>query len=261
MTGRRMVCLIGTALIAGSVVPGCGEVPTLQDGVAYITGVELPLPAVAAGDTLRDSLGRVAPLRVRAFGRDSQEITGLEVSFLPTVLPAGVTINANGVLVARDTVGSVQIVGRVGDRLQTTIATLLIVPEPTTIARPGGDAAGDTAIALPALRPFPVLVTGVHRGVSAAVNGIIVRYRIDSLRPRTLPPGSAVLTNSAGAAQRPDSTVAVDTTKSGGTATRSVLIRAGSGVQSVFVSASARRLRNGAPLAGSPVRIEISVKP
>ena len=261
MTGRRVMYLLGAALVAGSVVPGCGEVPTLQDGVAYITGVELPLPAVAAGDTLRDSLGRVAPLRVRAFGRDSQEITGLEVSFLPTVLPAGVIIDANGVLVARDTVGSVQIVGRVGDRLQTTIATLLIVPEPTTIARPAGDEAGDTAIALPALRPVPVSVTGAYRSASAAVNGIIVRYRIDSLRPRTLPSGSAVLTNTAGAAQRPDSTVAVDTTKAGGTATRSVLIRAGSGVQSVFVSASARRLRDGAPLAGSPVQVEISVKP
>ncbi|MCY7378507.1 MAG: hypothetical protein LH467_04105 [Gemmatimonadaceae bacterium] len=256
-----MVRCAGAALVAGGLALGCGDVPTLQDGVAYISAIELPLPAVAAGDTLRDSLGRVAPLRVRAFGRDSQEITGLEVSFLPTVLPAGVTIDANGVLVARDTVGSVQIVGRVGNRLQTTIAILQIVPDPTTIARPAGDLAGDTSLALPALRPIPVTVTGVYRGASTTVNGIIVRYRIDSLRPRSLPSGSAILANAAGAALRPDSTIAVDTTKSGGTATRSVLIRAGSGVQSVFVSASARRLRDGTPLAGSPVRVEVSVKP
>lgn len=262
MNGRRMVRFVGAALAAGGVALGCGDVPTLQDGVAYISAVELPLPAVATGDTLRDSLGRVAPLRVRAFGRDSQEITGLEVSFLPTVLPAGVTILANGVVVARDTVGNVQIVGRVGDRLQTTIATLQIVPEPTTIARSAGDGAGDSSLALPALRPIPVTVTGVYRGVSATViNGIIVRYRIDSLRPRALPSGSAILANAAGAALRPDSTIAVDTTKSGGMATRSVLIRAGSGVQSVFVSASARRLRDGTPLAGSPVRVEVKVKP
>ena len=261
MNGRRVVGFVGAVSVAGAVALGCGDVPTLQDGVAYISAVELPLPAVAAGDTLRDSLGRVAPLRVRAFGRDSQEITGLEVRFLPTVLPAGVTIDANGVLVARDTVGSVQIVGRVGDRLQTTIATLQIVREPTTIARPSGDATGDTALALPALRAIPVTVTGVYRGSSTTINGIIVRYRIDSLRPRSLPSGSAILTNAAGAAFRPDSTMAVDTTKSGGTATRSVLIRAGGGVQSVFVSASARRLRDGTPLAGSPVRVEVSVKP
>jgi len=256
-----MARFAGAALVAGGVALGCGDVPTLQDGVAYISAVELPLPAVAAGDTLRDSLGRVAPLRVRAFGRDSQEITGLEVSFLPTVLPAGVTIDANGILVARDTVGSVQIVGRVGDRLQTTIATLQIVPDPTTIVRQAGDLAGDTSLALPALRPIPVTVKGVYRGDSTTVNGIIVRYRIDSLRPRSLPSGSAILANAAGAALRPDSTIAVDTTKSGGTASRSVLIRAGSGVQSVFVSASARRLRDGTPLAGSPVRVKVSVKP
>ena len=261
MNGRRVSRLAGAVCLAGAVALGCGDVPTLQDGVAYISAVELALPAVAAGDTLRDSLGRVAPLRVRAFGRDSQEITGLKTIFLPTVLPAGVTIDGNGILVARDTVGSVQIVGRVGDRLQTTIATLQIVPEPTTISRPAGDEAGDTALALPALRPVPVTVTGVYRGASATVNGIIVRYRIDSLRPRSLPPGSAILTNAAGAALRPDSTIAVDTTKSGGAATRSVLIRAGGGVQSVFVSASARRLRDGTPLAGSPVRVQISVKP
>ncbi len=261
MTGRRMVSLVGAVLVTGSVALACGDVPTLQDGVAFISAVELPLPAVAAGDTLRDSLGRVAPLRVRAFGRDSQEITGLAVSFLPTVLPAGVTIDANGVLVARDTVGSVQIVGRVGDRLQTTIATLQIVPEPTALARPSGDATGDTALALPALRPIPVTVTGAYRGESTSVNGIIVRYRIDSLRPRTLPAGSAILTNAAGAALRPDSTIAVDTTKAVGSATRSVLIRAGSGVQAVFVSAFAQRLRDGTPLAGSPVRVEVKVKP
>lgn len=261
MNGRRMIRRAGAALVAGGVALGCGDVPTLQDGVAYISAIELPLPAVAAGDTLRDSLGRVAPLRVRAFGRDSQEITGLEVSFLPTVLPAGVTIDGNGILVARDTVGSVQIVGRVGDRLQTTIATLQIVPDPTKIARPDGYQAGDTSLALPALRPIPVTVTGVYRGATTTVNGIIVRYRIDSLRPRSLPSGTAILANAAGAALRPDSTIAVDTTKSGGTASRSVLIRAGGGVQSVFVSVSARRLRDGTPLAGSPVRVVVSVKP
>ena len=92
------------------------------------------------------------------------------------------------------------------------------------------------------------------------VNGILVRYRIDSLRPRSAPAGSAILTNAAGVANRPDSTVAVDTTKGSGSASRSVLLRAGTGVDTVFVSASARRLRDATPLAGSPVRLIIVVK-
>ena len=103
-------------------------------------------------------------------------------------------------------------------------------------------------------------VTGVYRGASTAVNGIIVRYRIDSLRPAALPPGSAILTNAAGSSLRPDSTVAVDTTKGAGNATRNVLVVAGGGVQTVFMSASARRL-DGAPLQGSPVRFVLDVKP
>lgn len=256
---RRHLVALGAALVAGGVVISCGEVPTLQDGIAYITPVELPLPAVAAGDTLRDSLGRAAPLRVRAFGRDSQEITGLTVRFVPTALPSNVRIGDNGILVADDTVRSVQLVGRIGDRLQTTVATLLIVPNPLSIGRPAGEEAGDT-VALPALRPLPVNVTGSYRGQVTPVNGILVRYRIDSLRPAG-PPGRAILTNASGSPQRPDSTIAVDTTDASGNASRSVLLVAGSGVARVFISASARRLTDGAPLAGSPVRFELAVKP
>ena len=254
------LAVLGAALAASIVAVSCGEVPTLENGIAYITPVLLPSPAVAAGDTLRDSLGIATPLRVRAFGRDSQEITGLTVTFVPTALPADVVIDGNGYLIARDTVRSVQLVGRIGDRLQTSVATLLIVPQPLAVGRPPSAEAGDTPLALPALKALPVAVTGVHRGTSTPVNGIIVRYRIDSLLPATLPPGSAILTNAAGSSLRPDSTVAVDTTKGAGNATRNVLVVVGSGVQTVFISASARRL-DGAPLQGSPVRFVLEVKP
>lgn len=263
MTTRPRPCLgAGAAVLAAALVLSCGEVPTMEEGIAYISPVLLPLPTVAAGDTLRDSLGRAAPLRVRAFSRDSQEITGVSVRFLPTALPADVTIDsATGYLVARDTVRSVQLVGRVGTRLQTTVATLQIVPPPESITRLAGEAAGDTAVVLPALKPLSVTVSAVYHGTAVTVNGILVRYRIDSLRPASAPPGSAILTNAAGVANRPDSTVAVDTTKGSGSASRSVLLRAGTGVTSVYVSASARRLRDGAPLAGSPVRLTIVVRP
>ena len=105
-----------------------------------------------------------------------------------------------------------------------------------------------------------VTVTGDHRGQVTPVQGILVRYRIDSLRPAG-PSGRATLTNASGTPQRPDSTIAVDTTDASGTASRSVLVVAGSGVARVFISASARRLTDGAPLAGSPVRFELAVKP
>jgi hypothetical protein len=256
-----LVALVA-ALAAAVVAISCGEVPTLENGIAYITPIQLPLPTVAAGDTLRDSLGAVAPLRVRAFTRDSQEVTGLAVTFLATTAPLDdVKILENGILVARDTLRSVTLVARIGERLQTSVATLMIVPEPVSIGRLPGDEAGDTALALPALDSLPVTVSGIYRGQSTPVNGIIVRYRIDSLYPSTAPPGSAILTNASGFPLRPDSTIAVDTTKSAGRATRNVLVPAGSGVQKVFISASARRLKDGTPLAGSPVRFVLEAKP
>jgi hypothetical protein len=259
MSGRRLAVL-GATLLVGAAALSCGDVPTLGNGVAYYTPVLLPLPAVAAGDTQRDSHGHPAPLRVRAFTRDSQEITGLPTAFVPTNLPADVTIDANGILVARDTLRSVTLVGQLDGRLQTSVATLQIVPEPSAIAR-ADDAAGDTAYAAPAIKALPVSVTGIYRGTSTAVNGIIVRYRIDSLRPAGLPSGSATLVVAGGGPLRPDSTIAVDTTKTSGTATRSVLVVGGSGVQKVFISASARRLRDAAPLAGSPVQFTLDIKP
>jgi len=257
---RRAVSVAIAGLIVGvGVGIGCGDVPTLDEGIAFYTTVELPLPAVAAGDTLRDATGRAAPLRVRAFTRDSQEITGLTVTFLPTRLPSSVTIDANGILVAADTVRSVDIVGQINGRLQTSVVTLLLVPEPASITR-SDNVLGDTAYAVPALRALPVTVTALYRGQVTPVNGIIVRYRIDSLRPSSAQLGSAVLTNASGAIARPDSTVAVDTTKAAGNATRSVLVRAGGGVDTVFVSATARHLRDATQLAGSPVRFILALK-
>jgi hypothetical protein len=252
-------------LAAAVAALSCGDVPTLENGIAYYTPVLLPLPAVAVGDTLRDSLGNVAPLRVIAFTRDSQEIGGLTVTFLPTALPPGgeppdVAIDANGILVARDTLRSVQLVGRIGERLQTSVATLQIVPEPSAISR-ADDAAADSTYPLPAIRPLPVTVTGTYHGVSTPVNGIIVRYRIDSLRPSGLDVGNAILIVSGGGPLRPDSTIAVDTTKTAGNATRTVVVSAGSAVERVFISASARRLRDGQPLVGSPARFELVVRP
>lgn len=244
---------------AGALAIACGDVPTLENGIAYYTPVQLPLPTVALGDTLRDSLGVARPLRIQAFTRDSQEVTGLSAFFLPTTLPSLVKIDsATGYVVANDTAtGTVQIVGRIGERLQTSVASLLVVPEPTTIAR--GDAANDSA-ALPVLKDLPVTVTGTYKGASTTINGIIVRYRIDSLVPSTLPPGSAILVNDGALPTRPDSTIAVDTTSAAGTAMRKLLVLAGSGVQRVYVSVSARRLHDGQPLAGSPVRFVVDVK-
>jgi hypothetical protein len=218
----------------------CGDVPTLENGIAYVTPIELPSPAVAAGDTLRDSTGRAAPMVVRAFGRDSTEITGLTVSYLATSLPlGGVTILPGGYLVADTAIRTVTIVARIGDRLQTTPATLLIVPQPTAFT--ATPPTRDSVASLPVLDTLRVTVTHVSSsGTSVPVQGIIVGYRITAVSPRTTSV-RAVLTNDAGLTLRPDSTVAVDTTDASGVASRTLVV-SGSGVDSVEVRATARKL-------------------
>jgi hypothetical protein len=101
-------------------------------------------------------------------------------------------------------------------------------------------------------------VTGVYRGARTPVNGVIVRYHIDSVYPTTSRTGNAVLTNSAGAIPRPDSTTAVDTTKGAGASSRNLVV-SGSGVDSVVVRARASSLR-GTSLRGSPVRFVLKVR-
>lgn len=240
MTVRRLARPVPIAL-AGAVAlaAACGDVPTLQDGVAYLLPLELPAPAVAIGDTLRDASGRATPLRVRAIGRDGSEVTGLSVTFLPTMLPSPVAIDANGFVVAGDTVGAVQIVARVGDRLQITPVALSVVPQPNAAAAVSSQRV--TVAALPALDTLRVGVTGPYRQGNVGVPGVIVRYRITAFA-RSASDARAVLATEAGAVSRADSTVAEDTTDATGLASR-VLVVSGTGVDSVAVRATSSNFR------------------
>ena len=74
---KRHMFLAGVGIIAAALA--CGEVPTLDQGIAYISTIILPAPAVAVGDQLRDSLGNVAPLRIEAFDRNDEQLPDPQV--------------------------------------------------------------------------------------------------------------------------------------------------------------------------------------
>jgi hypothetical protein len=256
---RSLSAALGAAVVA-AVAASCGEVPTLAGGIAYISPIQLPSPAVAVNDTLRDTLGIAAPLRVIAYDRSGNEIPGVAVTFISTSLKPTVAIDARGFVTAPDTVRAVQIVARIGDRLQTTPATLQIGPQPTSMSRATGATAADTAYPLPALRKLDVVITGLWHGKTLPAPGIIVRYRIDSLYTSSpVPDGIATLTNRAGLTLRPDSTMAVDTTDASGLATSTLVVLSSGGLDSVVVRIRARKL-NADSLPGSPVRIVLKVK-
>ena len=238
----------------------CGEVPTLDQGIAYISPIILPSPAVAVGDQLRDSVGNVVPLRIEAFGRNDERLPDPAATFLTTVLPSPITIGADGIVTASDTVSAVQtvqIVGRVGNKLQTTATSLLIVPQPDSLQRVSPEVVQH---ALPVVDTLRVTVTGLNRaGARVPVPGIIVRYRITGVYRTGSGTATAVLTVDGGTVSRPDSLAAVDTTDAQGAAARTLLV-AGTGVDSVVVFARARSLR-GVPLKGDSLHFVLRTAP
>jgi hypothetical protein len=248
-----------TCVIAFAGAFSCGDVPTLDDGIAYISPIILPSPAVAAGDTLRDSLGNAAPLRVMAFDQQDAALPDPVATFLPTSVPAPISISEDGIVTAADTVSAaqtVQLVARVGGRLQTTTASLLVVSQPDLIAQ---NSAEVLETALPALDTLRVLVTGLNsRKIRVVVPGIIVRYRIAAVYPSATASGTAMLTLEGRTISRPDSLAAVDTTDPSGVAARTLVV-AGTGIDSVVVFAQARSLKN-MPLRGDSVHFVLRVK-
>lgn len=255
----RRGLLIGALTISG--VVSCGEVPTLDQGIAYISPLILPAPAVAVGDTLRDSLGRATPLRIEAFGRNDEQLPDPEATFLTVILPSPVKVGSTtGIVTASDTVTTVhtvQLVGRVGSRLQTTQASLLVVPQPDSLERISDEV---RSARVPALDTLRVKVTGLNAGkVRVPVPGIIVRYRITGVFGSGASTASTVLTLDGGVVSRPDSLVSVDTTDASGLASRTLVV-AGQGLDSVVVFARARSLR-GEPLKGDSLHFVLRVTP
>ncbi len=256
---RRAAAALGAALSIVAVA-SCGDVPTSANGVAYISAIILPSPAVERGGTLRDSLGNRAPLRVDAFDRNGNPVPNAPVTFVVAPLDRGVQIDSSGYLTVSDSERVVSFVARVGNALQTPVTTLPVVPVPTMLSRKTPAQTADTALVLPAIQADSVVVVGTHRnGTTGPVQGVIVHFAVDSLYPATVPPGSAVLIADNGRHLR-DSTVAVDTTDGSGIASRSVVVLAGSGVTRVVVRATATDFQ-GRPLSGSPARFVLPVKP
>lgn len=255
---KRAAWLSGLVLAAATL--SCGEVPTLDEGIAYISPIILPAPAVAIGDTLRDSLGVAAPLRIAAFGRNDEPLPDPAATFLPTVAPSPISISGAGIVTASDTVSAVrtvQVVGRVGNKLQTTQASLLVVPQPDSL-----DRTSDAVVtrALPTFDTLRVTVTGLNTArTRVTVPGIVVRYRVAGVYGPGRDTAAVFLTLDGRTASRPDSLVAIDTTDASGLASRT-LVAAGKGVDSVIVIVRARSLKN-VPLKGDSLRFVLRTSP
>ena len=271
MSARKLdssaALLAGVALVVIGLA--CGEVPTLPGGVAYISPIILPSPAVAEDDTLRDSLGVVTPLKLFAIDNEGDTIRTITPLFVVTTVPGPSVHLTPTNLVIGDSIRTAQIVGQVGTRLQTPPALLDVVLQPDSVA-----ASSSTSARFPA--PTAGAVTSsVSLGVSvtsppnlttnpqiprAGVKSIIVRYVVTRVFPASasIPDTTLVLVDDVGRFLLPTGRTAADTTDPAGAATRQ--IRAiPLGFDSVEVTATANNLR-GTPLRGSPIRFVVTTK-
>jgi hypothetical protein len=264
---RSPALLAGAALVVTGLA--CGEVPTLDGGIAYISPVILPSPAVAIDDTLRDGFGVVTPLKLFAIDNAGDTVNTITPVFIVTTVPGpSVTITSANLAIG-DSLRTAQIVGQVGTRLQTPPVSLDVVRQPDSLA-----ASTSTSARFPA--PSAGTVTSsVPLGVSvtsppdlttnpatprAGVKSIIVRYVITRIFPATasIPDTTLVLVDDAGRFQLPTGRTSADTTDAAGSASRQ--IRAiPLGFDSVEVSATANNLR-GIPLRGSPIRFVVTTR-
>ncbi|MDQ2666117.1 MAG: hypothetical protein M3Z05_08920 [Gemmatimonadota bacterium] len=239
------------------IVLACGEVPTFQDGIASISAVELPSLVVGAGDVLRDSTGAKAPLRVEAFDLNGGTIAGVPITYIVTPIDTGIHIDENGYLTASDSIRSVHIVARVGDRLQTTQALLNVVPIPDQVLATGTT---EPLVGFPAKGPLQVTVSGTRKAARAPTQGVVVSYQILSVNGgKAVDSARVFLVDDQNVPLRDTPTAAIDTTDASGIASRFVLVSDTTGITSVEVRATARPLR-GETLTGNPVVFTIPLK-
>jgi hypothetical protein len=162
---------------------GCRDIPAPDNGVQSVSPVQLPLPGLVVGDTMRDSTGAIASLGVTAYALDGEPLS-------PQPTPSFVVLDPGahvaGTLLIGDSVTTVRVVGEVGD-LQTLPTTVKVTLSPDTIV------AGDSILH----RKAYSIITGDTVAVSAdlsvlvqhfgtdttGVEAVIVRYAIDEAPP------------------------------------------------------------------------------
>src|SRR5262245_53708067 len=123
-----LLALVATIAIA------CLDVGA-PEGIGSFSNVIRPSPSVVVGDTMRDSTGKAAPLRVVAFRPNGDTLDTVAVSFLSidTTKPPSVSVSGNGIVVGdsvRPTLTGSLVVANVGVRFQTSPDTLRVTVPP-----------------------------------------------------------------------------------------------------------------------------------
>ena len=205
---------------AASILGACRDVPAPEGGVFSVSRVVLPSPGLVVGDTMRDSLGAAAPLRVVAF-----DVNGDTISPAPTaafILLDTTARLVDDLLIGRHS-GAARVRASVAG-LQTQIATVLVTLRPDTIAaadstrhlRPINLQLSDTSYATAELR---VVVRNTGAENPTGVDAVVVTYALLDQPVSGNGAGPTVVFVGGSA------TSARDTTTGGGIAGRAIRLR------------------------------------
>lgn len=253
---HRATALACLVLAAGTV--SCIELSVDPDSLAAIEFPAPTNPSVVAGDTLRDTLGAVERLRVRAFGGDGDEIADAQATFVGTDTFA--TIVDGNILVGRPGVrGTAKVYAIVGG-LQSLVRNIEVIPRPDSIA-PDGESV-DTVRYIPpttgTATDSSAKVSFVVRAGASTVNAVRVKLEIER-DGVVLAPGDTGTYALVGPLGRVS---AVDTTDGSGIVSRTLRVRtvAGTVIRDTIV-VRANATIGGAPLKGAPARVTIVVIP
>lgn len=247
--------------VVAAALLGCVDLGTDPDVPFAVDFDSIPWPSLLAGDTMRDSLGVVKPIRVTAYNSDGDVIDGVGTTWF--VLDTGATVDADGILTTTRRDGSVRILGSIAG-LHSPQRTVRIARRPDTLLT-----TQDTNVAFtytlpdaptnltPALT-VRLLTTDTVGGLAQGVQGWIVRWRAvhegDTLEPND---ASLVTLQTTGGVRSEQ-----DTTPTDGSSVRRLRIWANRLPQPVdsFLVVAESRL-HGVPVAGSPVIFKVKVSP
>ena len=253
-----MLVPLAVALAAG--VGSCTQIGTNPSVVTALEFDILPYPAVVSGDTLRDSLGKAAPLHAIAFNGAGGVIANASITYL--ALDSGLTIDPTGIVTAQLRNGTVRVIAS-APGLQSAVETLIVARRPDTVF--ATSALVDTlAFTIPDSASNVVPGLGLTVATRDTVGGIsgtqgwLVSYRVlyHGLPIAVTDTTVAALWN---AGSKP---ALLDTTAAGGTVAPKLRIwstRLPLTTDTITVVASVRY--HGAPVPGSPVTYLIQIHP
>jgi len=250
------------SLAVGAVIVGLACVDmSAPKGPAAISNLKLPSPSVIVGDTMRDSLGHVAPLNIIAFNSARDTIVAVGAQFFITDTTKAAHLNGGTTLVG-DKIGSTIVLGQVGN-LQTATVTVPVTFKPVTMLKTSTDSTlpvtpiGDSTKTVATTLSLRVLSDQDSGSV-----GIVVSYTVTHA-PASLPQHLAVMVqgNSGHLAT-------ADTTTPGGNSARRLVVTSAFFGDQAFINGTkpdsavveARASYRGVELQNSPIKFIIPIK-